>query len=356
MRSKPFLTKLTKSGGCGAKIGPEDLRKALGGAWRFEDPNLLYGAGLGDDAGVYKISDNQAIVQTVDFFTPIVDDPYKYGRIAAANALSDIYAIGARPLTALNLLAVSCSVGMDNIREILRGGADIVREAGAVILGGHSLEDDEPKYGLAVTGVVDPARMVTNAGAKAGDVLVLTKKIGVGILTNMARRGHSMLGASFRPGVDSTTYDEAVNAMMRLNKNASEAMLEHGARACTDITGFGLLGHARNVAEASSVRLVIEYSKVPKYAGIEASAVSYAKGGGERNYKGVERFLEVSEGVTRENVMVLCDAQTSGGLLICISQEKAETVLRRLRDGGDEASAIIGWAEGGPAGTIAVRP
>ncbi len=345
---KTLLSKLTKSGGCGSKIGPDDLRKALAGLKPFSDPNLLYGMGMGDDAGVYKISDDKAIVQTVDFFPPIVDDPYKFGRIAAVNALSDVYVMGAKPITALNLLAVSCSVGMDTIGDILRGGADAVREAGAVIAGGHSVEDDEPKYGLAVTGVVDPRKMVTNTGALPGDALILTKKIGIGILRNLARREQST--------IDQSVYDEAETAMMRLNRDASVAMLEFGARACTDITGFGLLGHARNVAEASSVRLALEYSRVPKYHEIEAYAVSDATKGGGRNYHWVESVLETATGVTRGMLMVLCDAQTSGGLLVSIPQEKADALLKRLRDGGDEVSAIIGWVEEGPPGTIAVRP
>lgn len=353
MDKKTSLSKLAKSGGCGSKIGPDDLRKALGGLKPFDDPNLLYGMGMGDDTGVYKISDDLAIVQTVDFFPPIVDDPYKFGRIAAVNALSDVYVMGAKPITALNLLAVSCAVGMDSIGEILRGGADAVREAGAVIVGGHSVEDDEPKYGLAVTGVVDPRKMVTNTGARLGDALILTKKIGIGILRNMARRERSTAATA---QMDQSVHDEAETAMMRLNRDASAAMLEFGATACTDITGFGLLGHARNVAEASAVRLALEYSRVPKYRGIEARAVLDATKGGERNRRWVEGVLEVAAGVTREMLMVLCDAQTSGGLLISIPLEKADALVKRLRDGGDEASAIIGWVEEGPPGTMAVRP
>ena len=351
--NKTLLTRLTKSGGCGSKIGPEDLRKALGGLKPFDDPNLLYGMGVGDDAGVYKISDNLAIVQTVDFFPPLVDDPYKFGRIAAVNALSDVYVMGARPITALSLLAVSCSVGIDAIGEILRGGADAVREAGAVVIGGHSIEDDEPKYGLAVTGVVDPQKMITNAGAMPGDALILTKKIGVGILLNMAKRDSTVITGE---QLDRGVFDEAERAMMRSNRDASVAMVELGAHACTDVTGFGLLGHARNVAEASNVRLAIEYSRTPKYDGVESNAVSSGTKGGRRNYDWIESVLETTVGVTREMLMLLCDAQTSGGLLISIPEEKADALVKRLRDGGDEVSAIIGWVDDGPRGTIAVRP
>jgi selenide,water dikinase len=309
----------------------------------FSDPNLLYGAGIGDDAGVYKISEGLAIVQSVDIITPIVDDPYTYGRIAGANSLSDIYAMGARPITALNILA--CSLPPEVMREILRGGADCAREAGAALLGGHSVNDAEPKYGLAVTGLIDPRVMVTNQGARPGDALILTKKIGVGILSAMAKHGAA-------PAV----WAEAVTAMMRLNRHASEAMMEVGVHACTDITGFGLLGHALNIATASKVRLVLEYSKIPKYEGVEAHAIARTKGGGQRNRKGIEQVMETTGGVTHENIMVLCDPQTSGGLFISVAPEKAEALAGRLRDGGGEASAIVGYVVQGPGGTIEVRP
>lgn len=305
---------------------------------------------------MYKVSDDLAIVQTVDFFTPIVDDPYKFGRIAAANALSDIYTIGARPITALNIIAISCSVGMDVAKEILRGGSEVVREAGAVIAGGHSVDDNVPKYGLAVTGVVHPDKLITNQGAKPGDALILTKKIGVGILNNLARRDNSLIEMALRTHhVPQAVYDEAEAAMMRLNHDASEVMLEFGAHACTDISGFGMLGHIQHIAAASSVRLVIEYSKVPKYDGVEDYAISDTKGAGERNYKGVRDYIETASGVTHENVMVLCDAQTSGGLFIAVAQEKAEAMLKRLHERGDVVSAIVGWVENGPPGTALIK-
>lgn len=345
---KIHLTKLATSGGCGSKLGPEDLKKALEGITPFSDPNLLYGTGIGDDAGVYKITEDIAIVQTVDFFTPIVDDPYMFGKIAAANALSDVYAMGARPLTAMNIIAISCSIGMDVAREILRGGADKVRSAGALIIGGHSVDDNVPKYGLAVTGLVDPRKMITNRGAKPGDALILTKKLGVGILNNVARHDHSLLSTALR--------DEMEAAMMRLNRHASETMVEFCAHACTDITGFGFLGHVRNIAEASGVRLVVEYSRIPKYDGVEAYAKPDSKGGGARNYKGVKDFIEVSKGVTQAQVDVLCDPQTSGGLFIAVSPDKADAMLARLHEGGDTPSAIVGWADNGQPGTILINP
>lgn len=306
---------------------------------------------------MYKITEDLAIVQTVDFFTPIVDDPYTFGKIAAANALSDIYAMGARPLTAMNIIAISRSIGMDVAREILRGGADVVREAGALVIGGHSVDDNVPKYGLAVTGLVDPRKMITNRGAKHGDALILTKRLGVGILNNIAKRDLSLVSATLKiHHLEQALRDEMEAAMMRLNKHASEAMLEFSAHACTDVTGFGFLGHARNIAEASGVRLVIEYSKVPRYDGVETHAKPGAKGCGERNYKWVKDFIEVAKEVTQRQVDVLCDPQTSGGLFIAVAPDKADAMLARLREGGDTPSAIVGWADNGQPGTILINP
>jgi selenide,water dikinase len=306
---------------------------------------------------VYKITEELAIVQTVDFFTPIVDDPYTFGKIAAANALSDIYAMGARPLTAMNIIAISRSIGMDVAREILRGGADVIREAGALVIGGHSVDDNVPKYGLAVTGLVDPRKMITNRGAKHGDALILTKRLGVGILNNIAKRDLSLVSTALHAHhLEQALRDEMETAMMRLNRHASETMLEFSAHACTDITGFGFLGHARNIAEASGVRLVVEYSKVPRYDGAETHAKPGAKGCGERNYKWVKDFIEVAKEVTQRQVDVLCDPQTSGGLFIAVAPDKADAMLARLHEGGDTPSAIVGWADDGQPGTILINP
>ncbi len=322
----------------------------------FTDPNLLYGFSAGDDTGVYKLSDDLAIAQSVDFFTPIVDDPYRFGKISAANSLSDLYTIGARPVTALNILAVPCSLGMDVVGEILRGGADVVKEAGAVLLGGHSVEDDEPKYGLAVTGIVHPDKMIANTDAKPGDVIVLTKKIGTGILSNVAKMKGSLAGAlkTLGSAIPAEVYEEAERSMMRLNKKASEVMEEFDVHACTDVTGYGLLGHALNIAEASSVKISINYFNVPKFDGIESFAISGTKGGGEKNYDWVKNRLSIGAGVTHENVMVLCDAQTSGGLLMAAPLDSSETLVKRLRENGDETASVIGNVEEGDAGTLAV--
>ncbi len=318
------------------------------------DPNLLYGNGRGDDTGVYKIADNLAIVQTVDFFTPIVDDPYDFGRIAAANALSDLYCIGARPVTALNIVGFPSKVGLDIVAEILRGGGEGVTEAGAVVVGGHSIDDPEPKYGLAVTGLVDPSMMITNRGARPGMALALTKKIGTGIVNNIAKMRHTLAGKMTRKGLPDGVFEEAVASMKRLNKSAASVMIDYGVDAATDVTGFGLLGHARNLAEASGVRIVIDYGSVPTFDGIEPLAIPGTKGGGERNRKWIDPVTEWGALMDENKKMVLCDAQTSGGLLIAVEEERADGLVERLRSGGDESAAIVGRVDDGPAGTLRV--
>ncbi len=335
-------------------MGPEDLKKSLSKLGPVDDPNLLFGFDTSGDAGVYKLADGLAVVQSVDFFTPIVDDPYTFGQIAASNALSDLYTMGARPVTALNIIAFPCKLGTNPIAEILKGGADVVTEAGAVIVGGHSVEDDEPKYGMAVTGVADPADLITSDNAKPGDLLVLTKKIGVGILTSVAKLKSGLLsGLALRgPEISEDVYKEAVDGMVRLNKTASESMREFGVTACTDITGFGLLGHARNLAENSNVSLRINYNSVPKYEGIEAYAIAGAKGGGERNYNWMKSNLTVVDGVALAQTMIMCDPQTSGGLLMAVPEDKAEALVKQLHEKGDTASTVIGEVTEGPAGHI----
>lgn len=297
------------------------------------------------------MSESLALAQSVDILTPIVDDPYMFGRIAAANSLADIYAVGARPYTALNILCYPRKLGMDIVAQILRGGADTVAEAGAVLLGGHSMEDDEPKYGLAVTGLVDPARMITSGGARPGDALILTKKIGTGILNKLIKSRKPPKGAP-----PARVHDEAAESMARLNKAAAEAMIEHGANACTDVTGFGLLGHAANMAGASGVRIVINYSAVPMFDGVETHATACSRGACERNREGVEKALTAAPGLDKNKLMVMLDPQTSGGLLISVPGEKAEALVKKLREGGDEVSTVIGRVEEGPPGTVEARP
>ena len=321
----------------------------MSGLSHFSDPDLL--CGIGEDAGVYRLREDLAIVQSVDFFPPIVDDPYDFGAIAAANALSDIYTMGARPITALNLLAFPRKLGTDTITQIMRGGAEKVAEAGAVIIGGHSVNDDEPKYGLAVTGAVRPDEMLTSGGAQPGDALVLTKKIGVGIICSIAKSRGGAFGelAARGPAISEEVYDSAVTAMKRLNKNSAEAMIRAGVNACTDVTGFGLLGHARTMAENSGVKLVISYSATPRYDGIERYAIAGTKGGGERNYEWIRQLLELGPGVSKEQTMIMCDPQTSGGLLISIPAGKAERLTDMLRAKG-EIAEVIGRVEDGRPG------
>jgi selenide,water dikinase len=314
---------------------------------------------VGDDTGVYKLREDLAIVQTVDFFTPIVDDAYDFGRIAAANALSDCYAMGARPITGLNLVAFPCHLGLALLGRVMAGGADAMREAGAVILGGHSVDDPEPKYGIAVTGTVDPREMITNQGARPGDRLILTKKIGTGIATNLTKAVNPVLKAArsifgdagkLKDGV----FEEAVASMRALNNAASDAMVRIGAHASTDITGFGLLGHLHNVMEASGLRARVRFADVPQFDDLLPHAMAGTAGGGERNREWTKGFVEPSAAVTREMIAILNDAQTSGGLLIAADPSKAAAMVEEMHAKGAAAARIIGEVIEGPAGTVEV--
>lgn len=333
----------------------------MGGLAPFADPNLLYGANPGDDTGVYRLREDLAIVQTVDFFTPIVDDPYDYGQIAAANALSDCFTMGAKPLTGLNLVGFPCSLGLGVLGRILAGGADKMREAGGVIVGGHSVEDAEPKYGIAVTGTVDPRRMVTNRGARPGDKLILTKKIGTGVVTNQAKRTNPVLraarGVLGRNGrLPDGVFEEAVASMKALNRQASACMMRVGANACTDVTGFGLLGHLHNVMEASGTRARVLFSAVPRFEGLLPHALAGTAGGGERNRLWTRPFVEPGPGVDEEMLALLNDAQTSGGLIIAVDAEKAEALLDALREAGVSAAGVFGEVVEGAPGSVEVAP
>ena len=301
------------------------------------------------DAAVYRLSDELALVQTLDFFTPVVDDPYLFGQIAAANALSDVYAAGARPLTALNIVCFpSRTLGIEILKVILQGGADKVLEAGALVVGGHSVEDSEPKYGLAVTGIVRPDLLVTNSGARPGDLLVLTKPIGTGLLL-MANKAEMAAAGEL---------EAAVNSMKELNRCAAEAMLVASAHAATDITGFGLLGHARELALASKVGLEISFGKVPVLPGaLRAAAMGLVPAGTYDNLDYVQQGLVViNEKVVGEQALdVLCDPQTSGGLLIAVPPEKEQTLLAELGR-RQTTAAVIGRVLPGPAGQIRLVP
>jgi len=302
------------------------------------DPNVLVGFHTSDDAGVYKLRDDLAVVQTVDFFTPIVDDPFDFGRIAAANALSDIYAMGGAPITALNIAAYPMEkLGPEILTRIFAGGAEIAREAGVAIIGGHTIEDDEPKYGMAVTGVIHPLRIVTNAGARPGDVLILTKPLGTGILSSALKKG----------AIGEREIAPVVKWMTTLNAAASRAMLAAGAHAATDITGFGLLGHAGEMMRASGVRMRIFAKSVPLHPLVrDMLSVGIAPVGTRNNLKEHEQFTEFAREVAPDTRLILSDAQTSGGLLIAVAPESAASLRAELTESGALA-AEIGIVEAG---------
>lgn len=298
------------------------------------DPNLLVGMDHLDDAGVYAIGPSTALVQTIDFFAPLVDDPYTYGRIAAANSLSDVYAMGGRPITAMNILCFPDeTLPIELAAEIIRGGNERVTAAGAVTVGGHSVRDAEVKYGLAVTGLIDPRRIVTNAGARPGDVLLLTKPLGTGVLASAFRSGR----------VDESGLAEAVETMTDLNVAASLAMVEVGVHACTDITGFGLLGHALEMATAGGVSLEFEVSIVPLLGGVlELARKRQLTRSHRATLEHVGAALYVEPGVEDVMVKVLADAQTSGGLLIALPADRNLDFQTALARHGGMAAATIG--------------
>jgi selenide,water dikinase len=309
------------------------------------DPNVLVGHATSDDAGVYRLNAELALVQTVDFFTPVVDDAFDFGRIAAANALSDVYAMGGIPLTALNVVAFPVEeLGTELLGEILAGGAAVAAQAGVVILGGHTIKDAEPKYGLAVTGTIHPDRVVTNGGARPGDMLLLSKPLGTGILTT-ARKRDMIADAELAP---------AIEQMARLNDRASRAMLAHGVHGATDVTGYGLVGHGGEMARASGVALAFDAHRVPLFAGVlDLIARGAVPSGSHDNLADHARFTQYGDDVSEDYRIALSDAQTSGGLLIAIRREGAERVLADLADLG--TVAIIGEVLDGPAGTVCVR-
>lgn len=327
------LTRLTKKGGCGCKIGPADLAKVLGDLPpATPDVNLLVGLDKSDDAGVYKLTDELAMVQTLDFFTPIVDNPYDFGQIAATNAISDVYAMGGKPLTALNIVAFPiATLDKGILTEILRGSSEKLKEAGVTLVGGHSIDDAEPKFGLAVTGIVHPDKIRTNAGAKPGDQLILTKPIGVGIYTTSLKNGQ-------------LSKEEAVHVtkvMTTLNKTTAEVMANYSVHAATDVTGFGLLGHASEVAKASEVGMVIHANQVPVLPRTkELAEADMVPGGTKNNYKHVADIVTYAEELDEIDRWILCDAVTSGGLLLAVSSEEAKALLQELREKSVDAHII----------------
>ena len=311
---------------------------------KIEDENLLTAGIPFADAGVYRISDSCALVQSVDFFTPIVDDPATFGRIAAANALSDIYAMGGRPITALNMVGFPKCLEHDILVEILKGGAEKAAEADAVIVGGHTVEDDEPKYGLAVTGLVHPDKMVSTQGAKVGDILVLTKPLGTGILATDLKGDV----------INEEEMSEAIIGMETLNRYAAEIMMEVGVHACTDITGFGFLGHVIELAEASSVSIEINGDSLPLYPRVkELAAMGLIPGGSRRNRDYyLPKVLDGHEPTT-EIIDIVSDPQTSGGLLISVAAEKTDELVRQIKTNTGNAWIVGNVVENRP-GTVRI--
>ena len=300
---------------------------------KITDPNLLVGVNAGDDAAVYRMDDELALIQTLDFFPPIVDDPFTYGEVAVANALSDVYAMGGRPILAMNIVGFPVELPKEILGEVLKGGASKAQEAGVLIVGGHTVDDKEPKYGLAVTGVIKPGLQVTAAGAKTGDALVLTKPIGTGIITTAGKEGR------VRPEV----LDNAVRAMSVLNRTAAEAMMRVGVNACVDVTGFGLLGHLRVMLDGSDVAARLELGKVPVLEGArELLEKGIAPGGTHRNLDSVAEVVRWHPDLDEETRLLLCDAQTSGGLLISVAPERLDELIRELKAGDVQTTAVIG--------------
>lgn len=321
MKEMIKLTKLAKCAGCGAKVGAGVLAQLLEDIKVHNDPNLLVGFDRSDDASVYKITDELALVQTVDFFPPIADDPYTFGAIAATNALSDIYAMGGEPKLALNIMAVPEDMPQEAVHEILRGGYDKVYEAGALITGGHSIYDEEPKYGLAVTGFVHPDKVLTNSGAKPGDVLLLTKPIGIGVLT-------SAMKAQL---VSDETEKFAYKMMTTLNKAARDAMIKFNVHACTDVTGFGLMGHLLEMAQGSDVQIHVDVHGIDMIS----DAVAFARmgvlpAGMYRNRSFAEESVDIGS-TPLEKADLLFDPQTAGGLVISVSKEDADALFEELK-------------------------
>jgi len=310
-------------------------------------PNLIVGIERSEDAGVYKLTEKLAIIQTLDFFTPIVDDPYEFGQIAATNSLSDVYAKGGTPITAMNIVCFPIkTMDVMILREILRGGLDKMREAGVVLVGGHSVDDNELKYGLSVTGIIHPKKVVMNNGAKPGDKLIFTKKLGTGIISTGIKKG----------AVKKSTIKKATRSMTTLNKTASEVMMAVGVHACTDVTGFGFLGHAAEMLTDTDNGMVIESAKVPFFPEVRTLAESgFLPGGLYRNRDFRKKMVKFSPDVPEYLTNLLFDPQTSGGLLIAVAKNKASRLIDAMHNAGVSDAAIVGEVVNKPKGKILVR-
>ena len=306
----------------------------------IHDSRILSGRDLADDSGIFRLTDDIALVQTIDFFTPVVDDPYTYGQIAAANALSDVYAMGGTPLTALNVTVYPTkTLSLSILTEILRGGSDKTTEAGVPIIGGHTVDGDEPMYGLSVTGTIHPDRIVKPSGGQWGDVLVITKPIGTGVIATALKAGKA------RPGA----VDEAMSWMSRLNRSASQAMIAAGARASTDVTGFGLLGHLSEMARASGLAAELNFNQIPVMSeALEYADAGFIPEGGRTNAAYVNHQVHFADSVPEAWRLLLNDPQTSGGLIVAVPDANVDTLLTRLTGAGDVAARIGRLIKGSP--------
>ncbi len=327
------LLKLVDQGGCSAKLPAAELEKALSGLPKISHPNLLVDIETHDDGGVYKINDGYALIQTTDFFPPVCSDPYDFGQVAAANALSDIYAMGGQVLTAMNLVLFPENQPLDILKEILLGGHDKVSEAGGVMMGGHTITDDIPKYGLAVTGWVHPNRIITNDAAKPGDVLILSKQIGTGVIIPAWKNGL----------IDEALYRQAVDSMKLLNMHGATVMQKYNVKCATDVTGFGLAGHATKMAKGSHVSMHFDASKIPVFDKvIDLIDMGVIPGASFRNKEFAGEDCSFDETLDYNHKIMLFDAQTSGGLLMCVDKENADNVISDLKENGYPHSAIVG--------------
>jgi len=340
-RTMTRLTQQVKAGGCASKLAPGALRAVLNGLVPQKDPNLLVGFDLSDDAGVYRIADDKALVQTVDFFTPMVDDAFTFGQIAAANALSDVYAMGGRPVTALAITCYPQDGDLNVLGEIFRGGMSKMAEGGCTVVGGHSVRDPEIKFGYAVTGLIHPDRVLTNAGARAGDRLLLTKPLGTGVITTALKQGKAQ----------PAWVDSATRSMTTLNRTAAEVIAQHsGVHAMTDVTGFGLMGHGREMAMASGAVLEIETRNVPRLEGaLEAIALGAVPAGLLANRDYAECVVRDAGEIDGDLRKLMYDPQTSGGLLVSVDAKNADALMEALRGGG-VAAHDIGYVSAGEPG------
>lgn len=336
METEVKLTKLASCAGCGAKVGAGTLVHLLEGFQTHSDPRLIVGYDKSDDASVYVLDEKTALVQTTDFFPPIVDNPFLYGQIAAANALSDVYAMGGEPKLALNIMCLAEKMDKETVQEILRGGYDKAYEAGVIITGGHTIQGAEPIYGLAVSGFVDPAKVLTNSSARPGDVLILTKPLGIGILTTAAKAGL----------VEQEVLDRIYRQMATLNKAARDIMVQYPVNSCTDVTGFALLGHCYEMAQGSNTTIHLKAENIPYHPeAYEMAEMGFIPAGAYRNREYAEAGVKVSGEITRAMQDICYDPQTSGGLLMAIPEIYAKECLDRLQSVCPGA-AVIGYVTG----------